>query len=80
MPRSVADLARRLPLERKVAQLFLVGFRGTDLAAEIFRRLRAARPRRDRVARHELHRLGAAGALAGEAPVIASESGTCRRG
>jgi beta-N-acetylhexosaminidase len=40
VPRSVADLARRLPLERKAAQLFLFGFRGTDLTAEIFRRLR----------------------------------------
>jgi beta-N-acetylhexosaminidase len=40
VPRSVADLARRLPLERQVAQLFLFGFRGTDLTAEIFRRLR----------------------------------------
>lgn len=39
-PRSVADLARRLPLERKVAQLFLLGFRGTDSTAEIFGRLR----------------------------------------
>jgi beta-N-acetylhexosaminidase len=39
VPRSVEDLARRLPLERKVAQLFLLGFRGTDLNAEIFRRL-----------------------------------------
>jgi beta-N-acetylhexosaminidase len=38
-PRSVADLARRLPLERKVAQLFLLGFDGTDASAEIFRRL-----------------------------------------
>jgi len=40
VPRSVADLARRLPLERKVAQLFLFGFRGTDPNAEIFRRMR----------------------------------------
>jgi beta-N-acetylhexosaminidase len=40
VPRSVADLAKRLPLERKVAQLFLFGFQGTDLTAEIFRRLR----------------------------------------
>jgi beta-N-acetylhexosaminidase len=39
VPRSVAELARRLPLERKVAQLFLFGFRGTDLTAEIFARL-----------------------------------------
>ena len=40
VPRSVADLARRLPVERKVAQLFLFGFEGTDLTAEIYRRLR----------------------------------------
>jgi len=40
VPRSVADLARRLPLERQVAQLFLFGFQGTDLTAEIYRRLR----------------------------------------
>jgi beta-N-acetylhexosaminidase len=40
VPRSVAELARRLPLERKVAQLFLVGFSGTDLTAQIFGRLR----------------------------------------
>ncbi len=40
VPRSVADLARRLPLERKVAQLFLFGFRGTDANADIFGRLR----------------------------------------
>jgi beta-N-acetylhexosaminidase len=40
VPRSVADLARRLPLERKVAQLFLFGFEGTDLTSEIYRRLR----------------------------------------
>jgi beta-N-acetylhexosaminidase len=40
VPRSVADLARRLPVERQVAQLFLFGFQGTDLTAEIYRRLR----------------------------------------
>src|SRR3954469_1279538 len=39
VPKSVADLARRLPLERKVAQLFVVGFNGTDTSAEIFGRL-----------------------------------------
>ena len=39
-PRSVAGLARRLSVERKVAQLFLFGFRGTDATAEIFGRLR----------------------------------------
>jgi len=40
VPRSVAELARRLPTERKVAQLFLVGFQGTDLTSPIFRQLR----------------------------------------
>ena len=40
IPRSIGDLARRLPLERKVAQLFLVGFSGTTLTADVFRTLR----------------------------------------
>jgi beta-N-acetylhexosaminidase len=39
VPKSVADLARRLPIERKVAQLFVVGFNGTDTTADIFGRL-----------------------------------------
>jgi beta-N-acetylhexosaminidase len=38
-PRSLADLARRLPLERAVAQLFLFGFTGKDASAPIFREL-----------------------------------------
>jgi beta-N-acetylhexosaminidase len=40
VPPRVAALTRRMSLERKVAQLFLLGFRGTDLTAEIFGRLR----------------------------------------
>jgi beta-N-acetylhexosaminidase len=40
VPRAVAGLERRLTLERKVAQLFLFGFEGRDLTAEIFGRLR----------------------------------------
>jgi beta-N-acetylhexosaminidase len=39
VPRSVADLARRLPVDRKVAQLFLLGFEGSDLNAEIYKQL-----------------------------------------
>ena len=35
-PRSLADLARRLPLDRAVAQLFLLGFNGKDATAPIF--------------------------------------------
>jgi len=39
-PTSIADLAERLPLERKVAQLFLLGFEGQDLTAPIYRQMR----------------------------------------
>jgi beta-N-acetylhexosaminidase len=39
-PRRVAAVARRMSTERKVAQLFLFGFRGTDSSADIFGRLR----------------------------------------
>jgi beta-N-acetylhexosaminidase len=38
-PRSLADLAKRLPLERAVAQLFLFGFTGKDANAPIFQEL-----------------------------------------
>ena len=40
VPSSIADLARRLPLERKVAQLFLLGFEGQDLTDPIFEQMR----------------------------------------
>jgi beta-N-acetylhexosaminidase len=40
VPRSVSDLTKRLPRQRKVAQLFLLGFRGKDLNSAIFRQLR----------------------------------------
>jgi beta-N-acetylhexosaminidase len=40
VPRSVEDLARRLPVGRKVAQLFLLGFTGTDLTADVYQQLR----------------------------------------
>lgn len=39
VPSSIRDLARRLPLERKVAQLFLWGFEGQDLTAPIYERM-----------------------------------------
>ena len=60
VPRSVADLARRLPLERKVAQLFLFGFEGTDLNAEIFRRLRRLDLGGIVIGARQLHRPGPA--------------------
>jgi beta-N-acetylhexosaminidase len=76
VPRSVADLAKRLPLERKVAQLFLFGFRGTDLTAEIFRRLR--RLDLGGIVLSQPNFTGDAallGALGGEARVIARQEG-----
>ena len=41
VPTSIADLASRLPLERKVAQLFVFGFEGQDLTAPIYEQMRA---------------------------------------
>jgi beta-N-acetylhexosaminidase len=37
---QVAELAERMPIEDRVAQLFLFGFQGQDLTAPIFERLR----------------------------------------
>jgi beta-N-acetylhexosaminidase len=73
VPRSVADLARRLPLERKVAQLFLFGFRGTDLNADIFGRLRRLDLGGIVVASQNYTDVAQLGALTGEARVIARE-------
>src|SRR5690349_8848117 len=39
VPGSVSDRARRMPLESKVAQLFLVGFAGTGANAPVFSEL-----------------------------------------
>jgi beta-N-acetylhexosaminidase len=40
LARGVAALLARLPVERKVAQLFALGFEGTDASADILGRLR----------------------------------------
>jgi beta-N-acetylhexosaminidase len=73
VPRSVADLARRLPVERKVAQLFLFGFRGTDLTAEIFSRMRRLDLGGIVIAGPNYTDPAQLGALAGEAAVIARD-------
>jgi beta-N-acetylhexosaminidase len=73
VPRSVADLARRLPVERKVAQLFLFGFRGTDLTAEIFGRLRRLDFGGIVVAAPNYTDAAQLGALTGEAATIARD-------
>jgi beta-N-acetylhexosaminidase len=73
-PRSVRDLARRLPLERKVAQLFLLGFRGTDASAEVFPRLRRFDIGGVAVTRENYLDPAQLGALAGEVRSVASEA------
>jgi beta-N-acetylhexosaminidase len=75
VPRSVADLARRLPVERKVAQLFLLGFRGTDLTAEIFGTLRRLDLGGIVISPQNYLDSTQLSGLAGEAAVIADEAG-----
>ena len=73
VPRNVADLVRRLPLERKVAQLFLVGFKGQTLTAPIFQQLRRLDLGGIVIDRPNYSGLQLLGALAGEARVIAGQ-------
>jgi len=40
VPRSLGDLAQRLPIDRAVAQLFVFGFEGKDLTDPIFEEVR----------------------------------------
>jgi beta-N-acetylhexosaminidase len=73
LPRTVGDLVRRLPLERKVAQLFLVGFRGQDLTAPVFRQLRRLDLGGVVIDRQNYSGPQTLGTLAGEARVIAAQ-------
>jgi beta-N-acetylhexosaminidase len=72
-PRRVAGVARRLTTERKVAQLFLFGFRGTDSTAEIFGRLRRLDLGGIVLSGSNYVEQGQLSALAGEAGVVAGE-------
>ena len=73
VPSSIEDLAARLPIERKVAQLFLFGFEGQDLTDPVFRLFRRLDlggivfENRNYVEPQQL------ASLAGEAPVIAEQ-------
>ena len=73
------QLARTLSLERKVAQLFLVGFEGTDLNAEIFRRLRRLDLGGILLSASNYTSSDLLGQLAGEARVIARTRATSAR-
>ncbi len=73
VPRTVGDLVRRLPLERKVAQLFLVGFQGKDLTSPVFRQLRRLDLGGIIIDRHNYGGPQTLGSLAGEARVVAAQ-------
>ena len=73
VPRTVGDLVRRLPAERKVAQLFLVGFEGKDLLSPVFRQLRRLDLGGIVVDRRNYAGPQTLGSLAGEARVIAAD-------
>ena len=76
----MADLVRRLPLERKVAQLFLVGFEGTDLTADVYVRLRRHDFGGIVIDRANYTNRQVLGQLAGEAGFIARQEHHCHRG
>ena len=73
VPRSVAELAERLPADRKVAQLFLVGFGGQDLTAPVYRQLRRLNLGGIVIGRQNYTEPQQLASLAGEAAVIARE-------
>jgi len=73
VPRTVSDLVRRLPLERKVAQLFLVGFQGKDLTSPVFRQLRRLDLGGIIIDRQNYAGPQTLGSLAGEARVVAEQ-------
>ena len=72
-PRRVAGVARRMSTERKVAQLFVFGFRGTDATAEIFGRLRRLDLGGIAVASSNYFDQGQLGTLAREAAAVAKD-------
>jgi beta-N-acetylhexosaminidase len=71
--RAVVSLAARMPVGRKVAQLFLLGFQGQDLTAPIFQRLRALDLGGIVLDRPNYSSGDQLAALAGEAAVIARQ-------
>ncbi|HLM25801.1 MAG TPA: glycoside hydrolase family 3 N-terminal domain-containing protein [Thermoleophilaceae bacterium] len=73
VPRTVGDLVRRLPVERKVAQLFLVGFPGKDLTSPIFQQLRRLDLGGIVIDRRNYDGPQTLGTLAGETRVIAGQ-------
>ena len=70
-PREAAALARRMSLERKVAQLFLLGFAGQDATSPVFAELRRLDLGGVVLAAANYSNASQLAALAGEAEVVA---------
>jgi beta-N-acetylhexosaminidase len=73
--RGITDLAERMPVERKVAQLLLLGFQGQDLTAPIYERLRTLDLGGIVVDSHNYTSPDQLASLAGEAEAIATREG-----
>jgi beta-N-acetylhexosaminidase len=73
--RSITDLVKRMPVERKVAQLFMLGFEGQDLTAPIFERLRSLDLGGIVVGAQNYVSSDQLASLTGEARVIAQDEG-----
>ena len=72
---QVAALAERMPIEDRVAQLFLLGFQGQDLTASIFEQLRRQGLGGIAVDAPNYTSADQLASLAGEAGVIAEQEG-----
>lgn len=72
---QVAAIAERMPVEDRVAQLFLFGFQGQDLTAPIFERLRGEALGGIVIDAHNYTSGDQLASLAGEAGVIAEQEG-----
>jgi beta-N-acetylhexosaminidase len=78
VPRSIAGRVRQLPLERKVAQLFVYGFEGTDARADVFGRLRRLDVGGLLIGPQNYADPAQLGALAGEATAVARRANHLR--
>jgi beta-N-acetylhexosaminidase len=75
---QVAAIAERMPVEDRVAQLFLFGFQGQDLTASIFEQLRGRALGGIAIDAHNYTSADQLASLAGEAGVIAEQEGNVR--
>lgn len=75
---QVTAIAERMPVEDRVAQLFLFGFQGQDLTAPIFEQLRGRALGGIAIDAHNYTSPDQLASLAGEAGVIAEQEGNVK--